>query len=55
MNILNKHWRRADKRSSRLGVGEVLTLPHRENLTMLRNGYMSVGFELSLWYNLKKN
>jgi hypothetical protein len=53
-NISRKQSQTAEKGwSSSLGVGEVLTTHHRKNLTILRNGYMSLGFGLILRYNLR--
>jgi hypothetical protein len=50
VNMLNKQSRTADKgRSSSLGLGEGLTTPHRENVSLLRNIHrQNFGFGLGL-------
>jgi hypothetical protein len=48
-NILKKPSPTADRGwSFSLGLDEVLTTSRRKNLTMLRNGYMGLGFERAL-------
>ena len=52
-NIFNKQSRIVDGGSPPgWGLGELLRTPRRKNVTMLRNGYTSLGFGLNLRYNL---
>jgi len=52
-NILNNESRRADKGwSSSLGLGEVLTVPHRRNLPCYETFHKTSDLELFVWHDV---